>query len=225
MSVLVAGLLADAGAGEGAPPKPSPLDPGRYDQTFTLLPFGQTRAEVLKVLRQRFELALQPALAATTEARHREALIGQMERDLEAIRESWTEFKGQDTGYSLSVISTEFQHNADEGVLKYMYGSTSAYFLFSADRLFELFLCVEPNTDYRDMVEKFKGIYGAPTSIHLETEDPKGPYHAHWNDALFEINLAAHLSHYSCNRVRWTYQPMLPGIEQRRAAAKPSSGE
>jgi hypothetical protein len=235
--VLVAGLMAGAAiragdgmpgdSGSGEPAKagtvwPSPLDPGRYEQTYTLLPFGQTREEVMKILRQRFELALQPVLKATPEARHREALLAQLERDLDAVRESWTEFKGQDTGYAVSVIASEFQHDAGEGVLKYMYGTSSAYFLFSADRLFELFLCVEPNTDYKDMVEKLKGIYGEPTSIHYETEDRNGPYHAHWTDSAFELNVAAHLGHYACNRVRWVYQPMLPGIEQRRAAAAPA---
>jgi len=114
---------------------PSPLDPGAFDAVFRELTFGKERPEFLTTLRVRFKNQLQPVLRATLDARERDSLKEQMERTFSEVVESYVEFAGQQTGYSVSVAAQEFRQNAGEALLKYSYSDTAAYFFFSGNHL------------------------------------------------------------------------------------------
>jgi len=201
---------------------PSPLDPGKFEFTYTILPFGTDRAEFFKVLRQRFEQQLMPVLKGTLEARQRDVLKAQMERDLAAVEKTWTEFAGQDTGYAVSVIAGEFRHNAGEAVVKYTYGENAAYFLFSGGALWQIYLCVEPDTPFDELVKRLTGLYERPPA-EMAWENPEemaGLNSAIWRDSAFELTAEATPGLFRCNTLRWTYLPAQDGIEIRRAAAE-----
>lgn len=200
---------------------PSPLDPGKFDLIYTLLPFGKDRAEFFEVLRQRFEQQLLPVLKATLEPHQRDVLKAQMERDFAAVEKTWTEFSGQDTGYSVSVIADEFHQNADEAVLKYMYGENAAYFLFSGGGLWQLHLCVEANTPFDAIAKRLTELYEMPaTELSWENPDDKeGLIGATWRDTTFEMTARAARGLFRCNTIRWIYLPAQDGVKVRRDAA------
>ena len=200
---------------------PSPLDPGKFDLTYTLLPFGKDKAEFCLVLRQRFEQQLLPVLRATLNPHQRDVLKAQMERDLAAIKETWTAFTGQNTGYGVSVIAEEIRHRASEAVVKYMYGENAAYFLFSGAALWQLLLCVEPNTPFDELAKRLTEVYEqAPTTLSYENPEEKaGLISATWKDTTFEITAKAPRGLFRCNTIRWVYLPAMEGVKTRRDAA------
>jgi hypothetical protein len=215
------GAVAPGGATIQEPVWPSPLDPGTFDPIYALLPFGKDRVEFFQVLRQRFEEQLRPVLKATLEPHQRDVLKAQMERDFKSVKETWTEFSGQDTGYSVSVIAKEFQQNASEAVLKYMYGENAAYFLFSGGGLWQLHLCVESNTPFDAMAKRLTELYKMPaTELSWENPDDKeGLIGATWRDTTFEMTARAPQGLFRCNTIRWIYLPAQDGVKVRRDAA------
>ena len=213
-SVVVEEKLAE-------PVWPSPLDPGKFDLIYTLLPFGKDRAGFFLVLRQRFEQQLLPVLKATLEPHQRDVLKAQMERDFDAVEQTWTEFTGQDTGYTVSVIADEFRQSAGEAVVKYMYGENAAYFLFSGGGLWQLHLCVESQTPFDALVKRLTELYEqAPLELSWENPDDKeGLIGATWRDTTFELTARAPRGLFRCNSVRWIYLPAQDGIAVRRDAS------
>ena len=203
------------------PAWPSPLDPGKFDLTYTLLPFGKDKAEFFVVLRQRFEQQLLPVLKATLNPHQRDVLKAQMDRDLAAVEKTWTAFTGQDTGYGVSVIAKEIRHNASEAVVKYMYGENAAYFLFSGAALWQLHLCVEANTPFDELAKRLAEVYEqAPDTLAYENPEEKaGLISATWRDTTFEIIAMAPRGLFRCNTIRWVYLPAEEGIKTRRDAA------
>ncbi len=200
---------------------PSPLDPGKFDLIYTILPFGKDQVEFFQVLRQRFEQQLLPVLKATLEPHQRDVLKAQMERDFSAVEKTWTEFAGQDTGYAVSVIAKEFRQNADEAVVKYMYGENAAYFLFSGGELWQIHLCVEPDTAFDALAKRLKELYEQPpTELAWENPDDKeGLIGATWRDTTFEMTAQAPHGLFRCNTIRWIYLPAQAGVKVRRDAA------
>jgi len=200
---------------------PSPLDPGKFDLTYTLLPFGKDKAELCLILRQRFEQQLLPVLKATLNPHQRDVLKAQMERDLAAVKKTWTAFTGQDTGYGVSVIAEEIRHQASEAVVKYMYRENAAYFLFSGDALWQLHLCVEANTPFDELAKRLTEVYEqAPNTLGYENPEKKaGLISATWRDTTFEITARAPRGLFRCNTIRWVYLPAMEGIKIRRDAA------
>lgn len=210
-----------------APAWPSPLDPGKFDLIYTILPFGKDRAEFFMVLRQRFQQKLQPVLKATLDPHQRDEFRAQMERDFGAVEKTWTEFSGQDTGYSVSVIAEEFSHRAGEAVVKYMYGENAAYFLFSGGSLWQIHLCVESATPFDALVKRLSEIYEQPPA-ELAWENPEekaGLISAVWRDTVFELTARAPRGLFRCNTIRWDYLPAAEGIKIRRDAVVSATPE
>ncbi len=200
---------------------PSPLDPGKFDLIYTLLPFGKDRSEFFLVLRQRFEQQLLPVLKATLEPHQRDVLKAQVERDFVAVEKTWTDFSGQDTGYMVSVIADEFHQNADEAVVKYMYGENAAYFLFSGGGLWQIHLCVKPDAPFDALVKRIEELYELPPAeLSWENPDEKaGLIGATWRDTTFEMTARSPRGLFRCNTIRWVYLPAKEGIKIRRDAA------
>ena len=212
---------AEAAAAE--PVWPSPLDPGKFDLTYTLLPFGKDKAEFFMVLRRRFEQQLLPVLKATLNPHQRDVLKAQMERDLAAVEKTWTAFTGQNTGYGISVIADEIRHLASEAVVKYMYGENAAYFLFSGAALWQLHLCVgaEATTPFDELARRLTEVYEqAPDTLGYENPEEKaGLISATWRDTTFEITARAPRGLFRCHTIRWIYLPAEEGVKTRRDAA------
>ncbi|MFH1529242.1 MAG: hypothetical protein ABIK09_00760 [Pseudomonadota bacterium] len=212
---------AEAEVTVAEPVWPSPLDPGKYDQIYALLPFGKDRGEFFTVLRQRFEQLLRPVLKATLEPHQRDVLKAQLDRDFDAVEKTWTEFSGQDTGYTVSVIADEFRQNASEAVVKYMYGENAAYFLFTGGDLWQVQLCVEPQTPFDALVKRLEGLYEQPPAELAwdNPDDKEGLLGATWRDTIFELTVRAPRGLFRCNTIRWVYLPAQDGITIRRDAA------
>ncbi|MBM4370450.1 MAG: hypothetical protein FJ098_02295 [Deltaproteobacteria bacterium] len=200
---------------------PSPLDPGLFDAFYATLPFGKDRSEFFIALRQRFEAKNQPLLKATPEAHERDKIKERMETSLAATELSWTSFEGQDTGYSVSVVSDDFRPHAGEAVVKHSEGRNSAYYFFSGGSLWKLVLCVETGTGFEALAERLGTIYQA-TPAEAAWQDPEartGLLSAVWRDPFFELTAEAPTGIYRCNTLRWVYLPALEGVKTRRDAA------
>jgi hypothetical protein len=229
VSVALAGPAKKKKAKPEEPPKkeekaepvwPSPLDPGGYDKLYSELPFSKQKDEFAQVLKLRFKQQLQPILKATLDPAQRDRLRLQMSETFEKVVKSWTEFKGQDTGYTVSVIAKEFKHDIGEAVYKYSYGTNTAYFLFSQGTFWRLLLCVDTETAFKDFLVRMKQQYGEPSIVEFMDEEKTQPFAAHWKDTAFQMDAMAPAGLFSCNRIRWTYVPLIPEVEARRGELK-----
>ena len=196
---------------------PSPLDPGLLDAVFKELPFGKSTAEFLTALEERFAEQLKPVLRATLDSRERDGLKAKMAKALDEVKASFLEFKGQTTGYSVSVVGEEFKQNTGEALFKYAYSDNSAYFFLSGSKLWKLVVCTEAEADFASLLVKLATTYGDPTEILHEDEEKTVPVTAGWRDTTFELRTMRPQGIFTCSRLVWTYLPMLEEVEKARA--------
>jgi len=203
---------------------PSPLDPGKIDPVFKELPFNDSQEKFVFVFRSRLADQLKPVLRATLDARERDVLNAKMDKTMEDVEKSYTEFIGQQTGYSVSVVSDEYQDKAGESLYKYAYSENTAYVFFSGKTLWKMQICSESNRDIASLLVALASLYGDPKDVQFEDEEKTKPVLAMWKDTTFELTVAPPRGIYSCSRLTWTYLPLKETVDQRRGAAAAAQG-
>jgi len=203
---------------------PSPLDPGKIDPVFKELPFNQPQEKFAMEFRSRLQEQLKPVLRATPDPVERDALNSKMLKAIQEVDDSYTEFVGQQTGYSVSVVSDEYQDMAGESLYKYAYAENTAYFLFSGKVLWKMFICSESNRDFPALLIALSGIFGDPKDVQFEDEEKTKPVFASWRDTTFELAIEPPKGIFTCSRLKWTYVPLIETVSQRRTAAATAQG-
>ncbi len=204
------------------PPKPvwpSPLDPGLFDSVFKELPFGKERGTFLDALKALFEEQLKPVLRATLDPRERDILKGKMDKTFEDVKNSYVEFAGKGSSYAVSVISGEFAESAGEALYKYVWSNNAAYFFFSGNVLWKLFICSQTEADYPGLLVKLATRYGDPLEIQYRDEEKTQPMRAVWRDTTFELVVEPPEGIFVCSRLRWEFLPARAAVEQMRKTA------
>ena len=64
----------------------------------------------------------------------------ELQRELAAVKKSYTKFEGQKSGWDVSIIGPEFQQNTSEAVLVTKEDIWTRYFFFFEDGLYKMFL-------------------------------------------------------------------------------------
>lgn len=204
---------------------PSPLDPGKLDPVYQELPFGKDRQTFLTLLEQRLMEQLRPLLQATMDAPDRDRLKRSMRESFEQVKASWASFDGQASGYSISVISEEYKNNAGEGLLKYAYGDSVAYFFYQDDQLWKLYLCVETDGGFPEVMENLIRLYGPPTTAEFADAEKTSYLRATWKDTTFQLTASAPEGLFICSRLKWDFLPMVEKVEARRGKASENPEE
>jgi hypothetical protein len=204
---------------------PSLLDPGHLDPVYSQLPFNTPDQDFMAALRDRFVQRLRPRLEASPDPNNRDKLKMEMERSLTKIAGSWTEFKGQDSGYGVSVIANEYAESAKESVYQYLYGANSAYFLLSDGQLWKLVLCLQWEGGFPVLLKKLSELYGEPSAMdEVERKGEKQIKQVSWVDSSFELTAIPADGILVCNRLRWVYKPALELVTARRIAGQSAEG-
>jgi len=202
------------------PAKVSSLDIGQIDRVFREMPFGEGGATLLSVLRERFLEQLKPVLRATLDAAERDNLHVKMEQAFTGLKDSFHEFKGGETGFAVSVIADEFVQNVGEAIYKYDYGDSVAYFFFSNNRLWKVYLCLQPDQPFVDFVRFLVEKYGEPKEVTWQDEEKSVPAKLVWEDDTFKLRAMPPVDIFVCNRMIWEFKPLLPQVTAARKAVE-----
>lgn len=101
------------------------------------LPWGLKYTSVLAYFEQQIRKTYEPDLKSATGAIEEDRIRSRMLRDIERLRESYIEFKGQRTGFEGSLIESEFTHNNGESMLMYDAGKYVEYMFFFEGRFWK----------------------------------------------------------------------------------------
>ena len=96
--------------------------------------------------------------------------------EFKAVKNTFTRFTGQRTGYESSLISQDFDSAGDEAVLVVQEPDAQRYYFFKHDALWKVLLAynasVSASVPFDDFLKRVKTAYGEP--LHVEWYTPKG---------------------------------------------------
>ena len=122
---LLAGVAtADDQAGGSA------IGPERYNERFLGLAMDADLAGLLEYVQNRVRMSYKDRLLDTPGAHERDSINAEIDVRIQTVKDSQVEFKGQQTGYNVSVVAGEFAHNTTESMLVAPVGRDHDYFFF-----------------------------------------------------------------------------------------------
>jgi len=198
----------------------SALHPQKAFPDYDGLTFGKDVEALTAYMRQHVDRRYRPQILATPDVRQRDELQARAGKQVEAFSLSHVEFRGQPTGWDVSVLSGEFRHNARQELRRHADGEVQSYFLLSEGALWKL-VRQSPASErtFDELIAQLRGAYGAPKSIETRTEYRDGaavelPERVTWEDGTLVVQAVDMGTLYAAHLVKWA----LGSVEQQVAA-------
>ncbi len=112
--------------------------------------FGMTHAQVLRKVTEQIHKRYDSKIFATSDVYQQDKLRRERDQEIERIGDSYQEFKGETTGWDVSVIDDQFVHETGESMLNYWEPlknrNERRFFFFVDDRLYKMVVTIDAST-------------------------------------------------------------------------------
>ena len=197
----------------------------RYNKRFQDIPFGAKPDTLLKYVQRNLFVEQAERLGEATDPNVRDNIQIQIKQRLQTIRDSHTAFKGQKTGYNVSVISTDFAHNATESMLVVPVQKSHDYYFFVKDKMWKLVTTELLRGTFPAFIVRMTQLYGAPGAIdYRDPEFKQQPKAARWVGKRFTVEAKVHPV-YGAITIRWALREVGDQIAQSRGTNIPPGDE
>jgi hypothetical protein len=184
------------GGGEGAAPTASPAEVNKLkavrlgDANAGTFKWGMKPEEVMAAVRTAIEGKYQKRITeASADPGKQQRIRGEMEREIAAVKKSFTKFEGQKSGWDVSIIGPEFQQGTSEAVLVTKEDQWTRYFFFFEDGLYKMYLAFNRDAlqgkSFQDFGKSMEARYGNAKAVYRDDKTKGGVHrtldHYTWN--------------------------------------------
>jgi hypothetical protein len=201
----------------------SALHPQKFNKRFYQMPLSRDSKTVLNYLGKVTTAQFSDRLRATRNDPHaHDRVISEISVKMQRIRDSIIDFKGQNTGYNVSVVSDEFAHNSGESMMVMPIKNAHDYYFFVQGKgLWKVVTTATSRQRFPVFLLELTQIYGAAATV--EYADPatrENPEKAVWDDGLFRLEAHSRLD-YGAITITWALSDVAGKIAKLRGANKP----
>src|SRR6187397_875778 len=144
--------------------------------------WGMKPEEVMAQAKTAVEAKYEPRIEkARQDPGLQQRIRDELQRELAAVKKSFTKFEGQKTGWDVSIIGPEFQQNTAEAVLVTKEDIWTRYFFFFEDGLYKMFLAFNKDAiGGKGFAEFGKGMeskYGHAKEVYRDDKTRGGVNH------------------------------------------------
>jgi hypothetical protein len=192
--VAVAGVSRHAGAakkgggGGGAAPAASSAEVNKLkavrlgDPKAGTFKWGMKPEEVMAQARTSVEAKYEARVdKARQDPGLQQRIRDEMQRELTAVKKSYTKFEGQKSGWDVSIIGPEFQQNTAEAVLVTKEDVWTRYFFFFEDGLYKMFLAFNKDAiggkTFQEFGKSMEAKYGHAKEVYRDDKTRGGVVH------------------------------------------------
>lgn len=117
--------------------------------------FGMTPQQVVDVLAEEIREEYAEKIQGTRNVYRQDQLRRERQREIARIRRTYIEFKGEKTGWDVSLIDDQFAHNTGESMLVRWENDPQTgedrrrFFFFHEGRLYKMFIALNPSGEAR----------------------------------------------------------------------------
>jgi len=201
----------------------SSLHPEKFSARFKALPLAadsKTLSTYLgKITATQFKARINQAV---NDPHAHDRIQAEIALRMQAIRDSLIDFKGQNTGYNVSVVNDEFAHNCGESMMVMPINKAHDYFFFVKGRgLWKVVTTAVSRQRFAVFLLGLTEIYGAATTV--EYADPvtrETPTRAIWDNGKLRME-ARTRPDYGAITVSWARVQVSDLISKLRGSNKP----
>lgn len=204
----------------------STLGPERFIKALGVVPFGKDIAALTAYRAERLAEQYRTRILGTPDVRQRDLLEAEQKEKLEEFEKSHVEFRGQRTGYDISILSGEFRHNARQSMRLVVEDDAIVHFLLTEGMLWKvIYQMPAEGKSFADLLARARATYGEPLSLRMRTvyregEPVESPEEATWEDGGLRFVLHDQATLYRAHVAKWE----LIDVEARVAGGTPARG-
>lgn len=137
--------------------------------------WGMKPEEVMGLVRVAIDKKYEPRVTqAAQDPGKQQRIREEKDREINAVKKSYTKFEGQKSGWDVSIVGPEFQQNTGEAVLVTKEDLWTRYFFFFEDGLYKMFLAFNKDSlegkSFQDFGKGMEARYGRAKEV---TRDDK----------------------------------------------------
>jgi hypothetical protein len=151
---VVIGLVTSATSAEAAkkkrkkPEAMQKVDARALGELMGPYKFGMSSSDVLKVLAKEIDKKYADRIKASEDVYKQDQLRRERQGELDRIKKTRVEFKGEKTGWDVSIIDDQFGHNTGESMMVYWENEPGSgkdqrrFFFFHEGQLYKMFIAM-----------------------------------------------------------------------------------
>ncbi len=110
--------------------------------------FGMSKDKILKILSKQLKERYSDKIKETSDVYEQDKLRQEQRKAIKKIRDSYKIFKGNRTGWDVSIIDDQFAHKSDESMLVYWENNADGkdqrrFFFFHEGQLYKMFITLD----------------------------------------------------------------------------------
>jgi hypothetical protein len=152
----------------------------------------------------------------------------QKKKEIKRLRKNYVEFKGQQTGWEVSIIGNEFTHHNNEAMLAIRQEHSQDYLFFIKDRLWKRFVAFDAERykgiDFATFVQKIEAMYGEGEKITTTDPDTNQQIISKviWRDRTTQVEARDNTNFYGVFCLIYSDRNTLENIDSLRINKPPS---
>jgi hypothetical protein len=135
---------------------------------------GQVKASIVKRYQPRIE-------GSSQDPGKQQRVREEQEKEITAVKKSYTKFEGQKTGWDVSIIGPEFEQNTGEAVIVAKEEVWTRYFFFFEGGLYKMYLAFNKDAiegkSFRDFGKGMEAKYGRAKEVYRDEKTKDGMRH------------------------------------------------
>jgi hypothetical protein len=144
--------------------------------------WGMKPEEVVALVRVSVDKKYEPRIKqAIQDPGKQQRIRDEKEKELLAVKKSFTKFEGNKSGWDVSIIGPEFQQNTGESVLVTKEDIWTRYFFFFEDGLYKMFLAFNKDSiegkTFQDFGKSMEAKYGRAKEVYRDDKVKGGIRH------------------------------------------------
>jgi hypothetical protein len=144
--------------------------------------WGMKPEEVMAQARTAVEAKYEPRIdKAKQDPGLQQRIRDELQREIAAVKKSYTKFEGQKTGWDVSIIGPEFQQNTAEAVLVTKEDIWTRYFFFFEDGLYKMYLAFNKDAiggkNFAEFGKSMEAKYGNGKEVFRDDKTRGGVIH------------------------------------------------
>jgi hypothetical protein len=144
--------------------------------------WGMKPEEVMAQAKSAVEAKYEPRIEkARQDPGLQQRIRDELQKELAAVKKSYTKFEGQKSGWDVSIIGPEFQQNTSEAVLVTKEDVWTRYFFFFEDGLYKMFLAFNKDAiggkSFQEFGKSMEAKYGNAREVYRDDKTKGGVVH------------------------------------------------
>jgi hypothetical protein len=179
---------ARRGGGDAAPPTARGAEVDKLkavrlgDPKAGVFRWGMKPEEVMALVKTAVEKKYQPRITqAAQDPGKQQRVREELDKEVNAVKKSYTKFEGQKSGWDVSIVGSEFQQNTGEALLVTKEDVWTRYFFFFEGGLYKMFLAFNKDAlegkSFTDFGKSLEARYGRAREVYRDEKMKGGVRH------------------------------------------------